>query len=90
MLNIFEGELEGTSKCIQGVTRVMNILREFEAEIVKKPTIYGDNHAVVEFIHCRGAAPGVRHMQLRLWYIRESCLTSIANIALVLTYSLIY
>ena len=39
--------------------------------VTVQPGLFGDNLAVIDFIHGRGAAKGVRHMKLRMWYIRE-------------------
>jgi hypothetical protein len=71
VLNIFEGELDGIAKGIQAVNRVANTLTEFQVPLTTTPVLYGDNLAVVDFIHGRGAAKGVSHMALRLWYCRE-------------------
>ena len=71
ILNIFEGELDGVSKGVQALNRVHNTLTEYNIPLSHTPVLYGDNLAVVDFIHGRGSAKGVRHMQLRLWYCRE-------------------
>ena len=74
VLNIFEGELDGLAKGIQAVNRVTNTLTEFQIPILTTPILYGDNMAVIDFVHGRGSAKGVRHMALRLWYCREQTL----------------
>ena len=74
VLNVFEGELDGIAKGIQAVNRVANTLTEFHIPITTTPILYGDNMAVVDFVHGRGSAKGVRHMALRLWYCREQTL----------------
>ena len=33
--------------------------------------MWSDNKAMVNFIHGEGVAKGVRHMELRMWYVRE-------------------
>jgi hypothetical protein len=35
------------------------------------PHLWSDNKAMVNFIHGEGVAKGVRHMELRMWYVRE-------------------
>ena len=71
VLNIFEGELDGMAKGVQTLNGVANTLEEFNIRPDAIPVLYGDNLAVIDFIHGRGSARGVRHMALRLWYTRE-------------------
>jgi len=33
--------------------------------------LFSDNEAMVEFVKGNGVAKGVRHVELRMWYIRE-------------------
>jgi hypothetical protein len=35
------------------------------------PKLWSDNKAMVDFVHGEGIARGVRHMELRMWYVRE-------------------
>jgi len=69
-LNIFEGELDSTVILFKIMIRIMNELHEFNHPVYTAKA-FGDNLAVVEFIQGRGFPKGVRHMQLRMWYIRE-------------------
>ena len=73
-MNVFEAELDGCPIVVKDVSRVQNICKEFAHEI-NKTTIFGDNLAVVDFLHGRGNPKGVRHMQLRMWYLREKILS---------------
>ena len=36
------------------------------------PVLHGDNKASIDFIQQKGQPKGVRHMQLRLWLLREN------------------
>jgi len=78
-LNVFEAELDGCSIVVKDVSRIQNIFDEFAQEI-KQTTIFGDNLAVVDFMHGRGNPKGVRHMQLRMWYLREKILSGSIDI----------
>ena len=73
-MNVFEAELDGCSIVVKDVARVQNICKEF-AHDINQTTIFGDNLAVVDFLHGRGNPKGVRHMQLRMWYLREKILS---------------
>jgi hypothetical protein len=67
----FEGELDGLSGTLKAVSRVNNILVELQSVFALVSDVYSDNEAMIEFVHGRGVAKGVRHMELRMWYIRE-------------------
>jgi hypothetical protein len=69
--SIFEAELDAYVIAAKACKRVSNVLREFNQPEAQIPEIKGDNNAVVEFITGNGVARGVRHMELRQWYMRE-------------------
>ena len=73
--SIFEGELEAIHKTTKVVLATRHVLLQFmhlmNASAFQVPTIYADNQAVNEFVKGVGIAKGVRHMQLRLWYVRD-------------------
>jgi hypothetical protein len=69
--SIFEAELEAYINAVKQCKRVSNILSEFNQKEANIPKIYGDNKAVEQFINGNGVAKGVRHMELRQWYMRE-------------------
>ena len=75
VLNIFEGELESGAKCLQTAKALQNIFKELGIK-VDTPTLYGDNQASIEFIKGNNQPTGVRHMQLRLWMIRENYISN--------------
>jgi len=70
-ISIFEGEMDACSHAFKATNRVTNILKELQHQLCNTVKCYGDNNAVVDFVHGRGVAKGVRHMQLRMWYVRE-------------------
>lgn len=71
MLSSFEAELDGMSLCLKTVSRITNILTELRQEFSAVSQVYSDNKAMIEFVKGHGVAKGVRHMELRMWYIRE-------------------
>jgi hypothetical protein len=66
----FGAELDGVSSAIKTMLRVLNILTEmgFTSSSNK---IYSDNEAMINFIKGNSVAKGIRHLELRLWYVRE-------------------
>ena len=78
-LNIFEGELDSTCILFKSMHRVINELHEF-CSVGHTAKAFGDNLAVVEFIQGRGFPKGVRHMQLRMWYVREQYLAGVIDL----------
>ncbi len=70
ILNIFEGELEGAAKCLQHIQTFKNVLHQLQVPF-DTPVLHGDNMAAIEFIQGRGEPKEARHIQLRLWFLRE-------------------
>jgi hypothetical protein len=70
-LSSFEAELDGVSSALKTVSRLTNILTELQQHFAAKAVLYSDNKAMIEFIKGEGVAKGVRHMELRMWFIRE-------------------
>lgn len=71
-MSSFESELDGAVQLDKKAKRIRTILEELQVEFGLVTNLHGDNEAMVEFIRGKGAARGVRHMELRMWYIRES------------------
>ena len=73
--SIFEGELEALHLTTKVLNTTRNILLQFyqllDASAFNTPTIHADNHAVNEFVKGVGQAKAVKHIQLRLWYVRD-------------------
>eukprot|EP01034_Spumella_vulgaris_P022931 gene22931-29109_t len=67
----FEAELDGMASVLKSAKRVMNILTELQQVFAPLAQVYSDNKAMLEFVRGHGVAKGVRHMELRMWYIRE-------------------
>ncbi len=70
-LSSFEAELDAACSAIKAVTRVKNILTELGVRIDGQALLECDNEAMINFIEGRATAKGVRHMELRKWYVRE-------------------
>jgi hypothetical protein len=67
----FESELDGVSLCFKTVSRVKNIMTELCQELEQFSRSFSDNEAMIKFVHGDGVAKGVRHMELRMWFVRE-------------------
>ena len=67
----FEVELDGATRGLKSNSRVVNVLTELGVQMSALPHLWSDNKAMVNFIHGEGVAKGVRHMELRMWYVRE-------------------
>jgi len=67
----FEAELDGVARGLKAQARVLNILEELRVGMASVPKLWSDNKAMVDFVHGEGIARGVRHMELRMWYVRE-------------------
>ena len=70
-MSSFEAELDGVSKGLKGNSRVCNVVHELRQRLKNLPKVWSDNLAMVRFVHGEGVAKGVRHMELRMWYVRE-------------------
>jgi hypothetical protein len=67
----FESELDGVAKGMKGNSRVRNVMVELRQKLKNVPKLWSDNMAMVRFVQGEGVAKGVRHMELRMWYVRE-------------------
>jgi hypothetical protein len=67
----FEAELYGLTNVIKSVNATCNLLDSLEVEYIKPCIVYTDNEAMMKFANGEGAAKGVRHMDMRLWYTRD-------------------
>ena len=67
----FEAELDGVTRGLKSNSRTVNVLTELRQVLKGLPHLWTDNLAMVRFIHGEGVAKGVRHMELRMWYVRE-------------------
>ena len=69
--SIFESELDGGVTVVKRAFRVQNVIDELRIPFEKLLQFYGDNQAMVDFVKGDNIAKGVRHMALRMWYLRE-------------------
>ena len=76
----FEAELDGVTSAMKSISRVSNILNELRLKFSEVHHLWSDNVAMIEFVQGKGVAKGVRHMELRMWYVREKYMQG--NIAL--------
>jgi len=67
----FEAQLDGVTRGLKSQCRVRNIMRELYIQLAGVLCMWSDNKAMVNFINGEGVAKGVRHMELRMWYVRE-------------------
>jgi len=70
-LSSFETELDGTTNAFKIVNRIMNILEELRISIDNVPMVYNDNEANIQFVKDINVVKGSRHMELRMWYVKE-------------------
>jgi hypothetical protein len=69
-LSSFEAELDAYSRAVKVMRFIYNLLAELGIE-QERPVIQCDNKAMIGFVKGEGVAKGVRHMELRMWYVRE-------------------
>ena len=67
----FEAELDGVTRGLKANSRTVNILKELRMVLNKVPHLWSDNLAMVKFVQGEGVAKGIRHVELRMWYVRE-------------------
>jgi hypothetical protein len=76
----FDAELDGTANAIKSISRINNIMQESSISTHEQPLLWGDNESMIDFVvNAKKVAKGVRHMELRQWYIREKLLKGDVN-----------
>lgn len=70
-MSSFESELETCTLAMKTTKRIKNVLDELGFKLNSKPMMYNDNEAMINFVKGEGMAKGARHMELRMWYVRE-------------------
>lgn len=73
-LSSFGAELETCTLAIKTTKRVLHILEALGFKLDKVAHMFNDNEASIAFIKGEGMAKAARHMELRLWYVREQFL----------------
>jgi hypothetical protein len=69
----FEAELDGITSAYKTTAKLLNMLEELGIQI-DQTMLYNDNLAMINFIKGEGTAKGIRHVQLRMFYVREKYL----------------
>ena len=67
----WEAELMGTSNAFKSRAGIANFVNSLPIRWDPQGIVHGDNKAQIDFVKGEGSAKGVRHMEMRLWYIRE-------------------
>jgi len=80
-LSSFEAEFDSAATALKGIQRTVNILTELQQKLHDIPILLCDNRAMLEFIQGNSDAKAVRHMALRMWYVREKFLKGDACIS---------
>lgn len=70
-LSSFEAELEGTARLFKHASAVSNVIEELGINVKKPHLLHSDNDAMIKFVKGEGVAKGVRHMEMRMWYLRD-------------------
>lgn len=71
----FEAELDGITTAFKTSSKLMNIFKELGIEIDGNvATIYNDNISMINFVKGEGMAKGIRHVELRMFLVREQYL----------------
>jgi len=76
-LSSYESELEDVTLVFKILLRIKNLLTELTFTPDERLKSYNDNESMLKFLKDYGTAKGVRHMELRMWYIRDQIRTSI-------------
>jgi hypothetical protein len=69
-LSSFEAELDAYSRAVKVMKFLYNLLAQLGID-QERPELQCDNKAMIGFVKGEGVAKGVRHMELRMWYVRE-------------------
>lgn len=69
-LSSFEAELDAYARGTKVMRFLYNFLEQLGIE-QDQPVIQCDNQAMIAFVKGEGVAKGVRHMEIRKWYVRE-------------------
>jgi hypothetical protein len=72
-LSSFECELNGHFEGFKQSKNLFNIAKELEFQLNPVRIIRNDNEKAVDFINSNADGKGVRHAELRFWYLREEC-----------------
>ena len=74
LLSSFEGKLDSATNMIKNIARVSNVSNtadEMQIQVTKHSLAYTDNDTMMKFVKGKGVAKGVRHKEMRMWYVRD-------------------
>ena len=74
LLSSFEGKLDSATNMIKSIARVSNVSNtadEMQIQVTKHSLAYTDNDTMMKFVKGKGVAKGVRHKEMRMWYVRD-------------------
>lgn len=70
----YEAELEAAASTMKHSACIVNILTELGIPLIHTPVLHVDNMACVHFLNGGNKAKASRHINLKLWFIRDSIL----------------
>lgn len=70
-LSSFEAEMEAMNVTVKLMNWVLKVKDDIIGRVADIPVVYGDNRAMIDFIKEDGEAKGVRHIELKMYYVRE-------------------
>jgi len=70
-LSSFEAEMDSMATAAKALLFAAHLEEEFKIKGIGVPTQYNDNLALIQFLEGNGSAKGIRHIELRMFYLRE-------------------
>jgi hypothetical protein len=70
-LSSFEAEMDGRATSAKALLFADHLMEEFKIVERDVPVQYNDNLALKQFLEGNGSAKGIRHIELRMFYLRE-------------------
>lgn len=70
-LSSFEAEMEAMNVTIKLLNWILKVKEDLIGKVAEIPVVYGDNKAMVDFVKGDGEAKGVRHIEMKMYYVRE-------------------
>jgi hypothetical protein len=73
-LSSFEAEMEAMNVTIKLLNWILKVKVDLIGKVAEIPVVYGDNKSMVDFVKGDGEAKGVRHIEMKMYYVREEYL----------------
>ena len=70
-LSSFEAEMEAMNITVKLMNWVLKVKEDIIGRVTDIPVVYGDNRAMIDFVKEDGEAKGIRHIELKMYYVRE-------------------